>query len=165
MVSHRVAVVITVVVKGDTVELLERVRNLAHWRRKARVQWHTLDPRGSDVDTLALFDIPEVWCLNAVTLVRDDGWFRMAQQRPLCGSEERCSLDVGSTSARAQALSLVLDQQLAHNRLAKATHPLVNRRELERVVLTWRLAGRQSLQERAPHLSRCWQKSHYGSCP
>lgn len=157
--------VITIVVKSDAVEFLKRIRNLAHWRRKPRVQWHAFDLRGSNVDTLALFDIPEVGRLDTVTLVGNDGGFRVAQQRPLCGSEEGCSLDIRSTSARAQSLGLVLDQQLAHKRFAKATLSLVSRSEGESVVLTWRLVGRQSLQGRAPRLSRCWQKSHYGSSP
>ena len=129
VVGHRVTVIITVVVKGDTVELLEGIRSLAHRRRKAGVQWHTLYLGGSNVDTLALLDIPEVGRLNTVTLVRNDRGFRVAQQRPLCGSEEGCRLDVRSTSARAQALSLVLDEQLAHKRLAEATHSLVNREQ------------------------------------
>lgn len=101
VVRHRVAVVVTVVVKRNTVELFERVRNLAHGRCKARVQGYAFDPRSSNVDTLALLDIPEIGRLNTVTLVRNNWWFRMAQQRPLCGAEERRSLDVRSTGARS----------------------------------------------------------------
>src|SRR5689334_4057818 len=104
------AMIVAVVVKSDAVELLERIRNLPHWRRKARIQWHALDLRGSNVDTLTLLDVSEIGCLNAVTLVRNDGWFRVAEERPLCGSEERCSLDVRSTSARSQSFGLVFDE-------------------------------------------------------
>lgn len=120
VVSCRVAVIVAVVVKCDTVELFERIRNLAHRSRQARVQWYALDPRGSNVNTLALLYVPEVGRLDAVTLVRDNGGLRVAEQRPLCSTEERCSLDVRSTSARSQAFSLVLDQKLADQRLAKA---------------------------------------------
>jgi hypothetical protein len=129
VVGHRVTVIITIVVKGNTVEFLEGIRNLAHRCRKAGVQWHTLYLGGSDVDTLALLDISEVGRLNTVALVRNDRGFRVAQQRPLCGSEEGCRLDVRSTSARTQALSLILDEQLAHKRLAETTHSLVNREQ------------------------------------
>lgn len=120
MVGYRVAVVVAVVVEGDTVELLKRIRNLAHWSCEARVQRYTLDLRRSNVDTLALFYVPEVGRLNAVALVRNDGRFRVAEQRPLCSAEERCSLDIRSTSARSQSSCLVLDQKLANKRLAEA---------------------------------------------
>lgn len=79
VVACRVAVVIAVVVQSDAVELFEWIRNLAHGSSETRVQWYTLDFRHTDIYTMAFLDVPEVGCLYAVTLVGDDGWFRMAQ--------------------------------------------------------------------------------------
>lgn len=114
-----VAVVIAVVVQSHAVELFERIRNLAHGGSETRVQWNALDLRYTYVDALALLDVPEVGCLNAVALVRNDRWFRMAQQCPLCGTEERCRLDIRGASSRSKASSLILDQQLSDERLAE----------------------------------------------
>ena len=79
VVAYRVAVVIAVVVQSDAVELFEWICNLAHGSGKTRVQWHTLDFRHTNIYTLALLDVPEVGGFYALTLVGDDGWFRMAQ--------------------------------------------------------------------------------------
>ena len=89
-----VVVVVAVVVQRDAVELLERIGNLAHGSRKARVQGHALDLGRPNVHTLALLDIPEVGCLDSVALVRNDRRLRVTQQRPLCGAEERRGFDV-----------------------------------------------------------------------
>lgn len=87
-------VIVTVVVKCDAVELLKRIRNLAHGRGETRVERDALDLGGSDIYALALLDIAEVGCLNTSTLVRNNRWLHMTQKRPLCGAEEGRSLDV-----------------------------------------------------------------------
>ena len=79
VVAYRVAVVIAVVVQSDAVELFEWIRNFTHGSSETRVQWDTFDFRHTDIYALALLDVPEVGCFYAVTLVGDDGWFRMAQ--------------------------------------------------------------------------------------
>lgn len=122
-VIHRpMRVVVAVVVQSDAVELLERIRDFAHGSRKARVQWHTLNLRGSNVDTLTLLDVPEVRSFDAVALVRNDWRFRVTQQRPLRSAEEGSGLDVRRTSSRSESSGLILDQKLADKRLAEAAY-------------------------------------------
>ncbi len=110
VIGYRVAVVITIVMQGHTVKLLERISNLTHGGCESRVQRDPFDLSRADVYTLTLLDISEVGCLYAMALVWNDGRFRVAEQRPLSSAEERCSLDVRSASARAESSSLILDE-------------------------------------------------------
>lgn len=114
-----VVVIVTIVVQSHAVELFKWIRDFAHRGSETRVQWNALDFRYANVDALALFDVSEVGCLNTMALVRNNGRLRVAEQRPLCGTEEWCGLDVRGTSARSKASSLVLDKKLADERLAK----------------------------------------------
>ena len=71
-------VFVTIMMQGDTVELFKGVGDFAHWGRKARVERYTLGFGCADVYTLAFLNISEIWSFNAVTLMGDDRWFRMA---------------------------------------------------------------------------------------
>lgn len=87
-------VVVAVVVQGDAVELFEWISNLAHGRGKTRIERYALDPGGSNIYALALLDITEVGCFDALTLVWDNGRLHVTQKCPLSGAEERRCLDI-----------------------------------------------------------------------
>lgn len=120
LVAYRVVMIVAIVVQSDAVKLLERIRNFAHGSCKTRVQGNTFYFRRANVNTLTLLDISEVWRLDPMALMRDDGGLRVAQERPLGGAEERCSLNVRSASTGSESSSLVLDEQFANQRLAEA---------------------------------------------
>ena len=89
--------VVSVVMEGDAVELLKWICHFSHWCSQARVQGYALDPRGSDINTLGLLDIPEVGRLYTLALMWDNWWLHVSQQRPLRCLEEWRSLDVRCT--------------------------------------------------------------------
>lgn len=115
--------VISLVVKRNAVELLKRIIQFAIGGCKARVHRDTLhfgSVSAANINTGALLDIAEVHRVRTGTaLVRDHGWLHMANKSPLGRPEEGMCLDIRCTGTSSKALGLVLDQQLADQRLAK----------------------------------------------
>lgn len=120
VVGCRMAVIVAIMVKSNAVELLKRIHNFAHGSCKTRVKRDALDSRSANVNTLALLDVSEVGCFDPMTLVWNNGRFRVTQKRPLCCAEEGSSLDVRSTSTRSESSRLIFDKQFANEGLAEA---------------------------------------------
>lgn len=126
-----VSTIIAIMMKGDAVELLERICDLTTGSCEVRVQRNTFRlarARASNVHAPAIFDIAEVNCVNATALVGNHGRFHVTYQSPLRLAEEWMSLDVRRTSSGTEALCLVLDEQLADQRFAKTVLRVRNAR-------------------------------------
>lgn len=105
---------VSVMMKRNTIEFLERIGHLSVWRGKAGFQRDTLGLRSpTNIDTGALFDIAEIRRVRSATLVWNHGRFHMADECPLRLPEERMSLDIRRPSSSAKTLGFILDQQLA----------------------------------------------------
>lgn len=105
-----VAVVVTIVVQCDAVELEEWVRHLVSGRGQTTVQRHTLHLlSAADIDTFALLDISEIYSIDAAAGMGDDRRLHMSNKSPLRGTEEGMALDVGGTGPDAKSAVLVLD--------------------------------------------------------
>ena len=112
MASH-----VPIMMKGDAVELLKRIRHLTIGCRKTRIHRHPLHlarAGPTDVDTRTLLDIAEVEGIRATTLVGDHRRLHMPNKRPLGLPEEGMGLDVRCARSSSKALGFVLDQQFAN---------------------------------------------------
>ena len=116
VVRHDRDIIIAIVQERDAVKLLEGVGRLGPGRATSArpvVALGRHGPRVGDVDALGLLDVAEVDGVDAVAaLVRDDGRFHVADQRPLGRAEEGMVLDVGGAGARAETAVLVFDEEL-----------------------------------------------------
>lgn len=113
---------ISLMVKRHAVEFLERIIQLAIGGCKARIHGNALHfgrMSATNVDTSTLLHIAEVDRVGTGTsLVWDHGRLHVTYKSPLGRSEEGMGLNIRGTSASSETLSLVLDEQLADQRLA-----------------------------------------------
>lgn len=106
---------VIVVVECNAVELKEWVCGLVAWSCQSTVQWNTSDvhrPSSTDINALALFDVPEIDRVDSMALVGDNWRLHMANQGPLSCTEEGVGLDVRCAGAGTKSSILVLDQKL-----------------------------------------------------
>lgn len=132
--DHRIGIVIAFVMQRNTVELLERIRNLASRSLQSRIQRNAFhlacnNPKplvrspgmvSTHIDTVAFFHIAEVDSIDASALIRNDWWFRVSEEGPRGLPEEGVSLDVRGTCAGSKPAKFVLDEKFADERLAEA---------------------------------------------
>lgn len=85
-----------IVIQRDTVELEERILQLASRRCHSRVKWYTLEQFSCvpQVNATAFFDVAEVDCVYSSALVWDHWWFHVSQQSPSNWFEERMILHI-----------------------------------------------------------------------
>lgn len=117
--------IIALMMQSHTIELLERIRNLAAGGRQTRIKRDTLHLTGGEIEALVLsvglgllatqvdrlrfFDVAEVDRVDPAALVRYDGRFRVAEERPRGGAEERVGFHVRCTCSGAETTELVFD--------------------------------------------------------
>lgn len=120
--------VVAVMVERDTVELLERICDLAHGCCQTRIQWDTLGFCSTNIHALTLFDIPEVRCLDTTALVGNHWWLHVAKKCPLRCTEERMCFHIGGSCSGTEAAKLILSQKFANKGFAEALTMLARTR-------------------------------------
>lgn len=111
-----------IMMQRNTIELLERIRDVRPGSRQARVQGDAFDVAraGTDVHARALFDVAEVDCVGGPALMGNHGRLHVSEEGPLGGAEEGVRFDVRGAGSGAEASCFVFDEEFADDGFAEA---------------------------------------------